>query len=116
MALFLYFNKKNRCTSEVQSRATVTWTMFKTCCQHFIYLYILHTSLFYTYLPTFKTDKYNFELLFSRTKIYTLFIDRVGILKKYAYGPDRTRTDQIRVCSGTYTLLGIVACKNKLNQ
>jgi hypothetical protein len=28
--------------------------------------------------------------------------DRIGILKKYAYGPDRTRTVQIRVWSGTY--------------
>ena len=28
--------------------------------------------------------------------------DRIDILKKYAYGPDRTRTVQIRVCSGTY--------------
>ena len=28
--------------------------------------------------------------------------DRIDILKKYAYGSDRTRTVQIRVCSGTY--------------
>jgi hypothetical protein len=33
---------------------------------------------------------------------FTRTSDRIGILKKYAYGPDRTRTVQIRVWSGTY--------------
>ena len=57
---------------------------------------ISHVDLLYTFVSN-KLDQ-----LLNISQTVRVRSDRMRILKKYAYGPDRTRTVQILIRSGTY--------------